>query len=267
MAAKKVSFQVRVWLPDATEQVRALEPLPFTIGRRAGNALELPHETVSGTHAEIRLEGGQLVLVDRGSTNGTWVREAKLPAETPYPATGDVEFQIGPYRLRVEPVGAAAALSGAAAAGTWARIFTDAADEAVDAGRSTFVRWQVGGVRSYSVAGEKQSAASGSMEVWPVQRTTYRLEGIALDGSSVTREVVISVRGHAAESVADGGDGQALQEKDALLGLETLTPKTEEADRKQQDRKTEAPRDNRLASFLPAIYHQSALSGMGQGAT
>ncbi len=50
----------------------------LTIGRRRGNALCLPHLSVSGYHARIIDEKGCLIIEDLDSTNGTIVNGEKI---------------------------------------------------------------------------------------------------------------------------------------------------------------------------------------------
>jgi len=47
--------------------------LPITIGREEGNPLRLNDERVSRFHAKIQAEGGEIILTDLESTNGTRV--------------------------------------------------------------------------------------------------------------------------------------------------------------------------------------------------
>lgn len=57
----------------------------------------------SGRHAEVRREGGQYIVVDSGSRNGTWVNGHRV--QTAGLSTGDeVEFGHGGPRVRVELV-------------------------------------------------------------------------------------------------------------------------------------------------------------------
>ncbi|MFJ4918580.1 FHA domain-containing protein [Streptomyces sp. NPDC088725] len=53
-------------------------PYPLRIGRDPVNALRLSHDTVSRLHAELSLRGGQWVLRDLGSTNGTTVNGRRV---------------------------------------------------------------------------------------------------------------------------------------------------------------------------------------------
>ena len=50
----------------------------FSVGRKAGNSLQLIEASVSGQHAELRLEDSGVLLKDLGSTNGTRVDGAKI---------------------------------------------------------------------------------------------------------------------------------------------------------------------------------------------
>ncbi|HLI09026.1 MAG TPA: FAD-dependent oxidoreductase [Ktedonobacteraceae bacterium] len=53
----------------------------ITIGRQPGVALYIDHASVSRRHAEISYANGQYILRDLGSTNGTYVNDARLEAE------------------------------------------------------------------------------------------------------------------------------------------------------------------------------------------
>jgi pSer/pThr/pTyr-binding forkhead associated (FHA) protein len=55
----------------------------IVIGRSDGSDVRLPDPSVSLRHASIRAQGAEYVIVDEGSTNGTWVGGVKLGAQTP----------------------------------------------------------------------------------------------------------------------------------------------------------------------------------------
>jgi pSer/pThr/pTyr-binding forkhead associated (FHA) protein len=52
------------------------------IGRGPGSDVRLPDPSVSHRHATLRAQGGELVVVDEGSTNGTFVGAVPIAAQT-----------------------------------------------------------------------------------------------------------------------------------------------------------------------------------------
>jgi hypothetical protein len=76
------SREPRFWLrfeSGAREGERL--PLPeavHTLGRRSENTIVVTHGSVSGRHAELRVEAGRVTVVDTGSTNGTRVGGEKI---------------------------------------------------------------------------------------------------------------------------------------------------------------------------------------------
>ncbi len=51
---------------------------PFSVGRKTGTALTIDNPSVSGKHAELVLEDGNLLVRDLGSTNGTFVNGMRI---------------------------------------------------------------------------------------------------------------------------------------------------------------------------------------------
>lgn len=88
-----------LWLVHtATGRRYAIQP-GVTIGRSPGNSIVLEWPTISGRHAEIRLEGGRTVLVDLGSSNGTFVNNRRITVPNMIKASwsvrlGDEEFVV-----------------------------------------------------------------------------------------------------------------------------------------------------------------------------
>jgi len=71
-----------------------------SIGREASRNIALTLDnTVSRSHARVVLEGGQFVIYDEGSSNGTFVNNVRVERQ-PLRA-GDV-VQIGSTRFRFE---------------------------------------------------------------------------------------------------------------------------------------------------------------------
>src|SRR5207237_4741237 len=66
-----VTFQVLEGV-DKGRTFRDL-PTPVTIGREEGNLLRLNDERVSRFHAKVQQDGGDIILTDLESTNGTRV--------------------------------------------------------------------------------------------------------------------------------------------------------------------------------------------------
>ena len=67
-----------------------------TAGRHPDSDIFLDDVTVSRRHAEFRREGGEFVVIDVGSLNGTYVN--REPVDQAVLAGGD-EVQIGKFRL------------------------------------------------------------------------------------------------------------------------------------------------------------------------
>lgn len=70
------------------------------IGRAADNTIVLSDERVSAHHAQLAYTGGQWVLQDSGSRNGTFVNELRL--EGPMVVTFEDQIQIGAIVLHIE---------------------------------------------------------------------------------------------------------------------------------------------------------------------
>lgn len=66
-----------------------------TIGRRSTNRVVLPDPFASGAHAEIRAEEGKVVMVDLGSTNGTFIAGERIAPQTPIPVTDGLTITFG----------------------------------------------------------------------------------------------------------------------------------------------------------------------------
>jgi pilus assembly protein CpaF len=76
-----------------------LEGREISIGRIAANDVVLPSPDVSSRHARLYREGERWLVVDQGSTNGTFVNGR--PVSEPVPVAIGDEIQIGPCRLRL----------------------------------------------------------------------------------------------------------------------------------------------------------------------
>jgi pSer/pThr/pTyr-binding forkhead associated (FHA) protein len=65
----------------------------------------LSEPRVSGVHATLRFEGGQLMVRDETSNNGTWVGGARIAPGTwtPVPAGGQLRFGPIEFAVQLEP--------------------------------------------------------------------------------------------------------------------------------------------------------------------
>ncbi len=80
-----------------------------TVGRVDGNDIVLPHHFISSRHAQIEVNDSGAFLTDLGSTNGTVVDGAPLPANSPRKLIAATVVVMGPYQLSVTPEAAATA--------------------------------------------------------------------------------------------------------------------------------------------------------------
>lgn len=89
--------------PDGSEQEQELAE-SLTVGRADGNDLVLAEGGVSRNHARFYVEGGQVLVEDQGSANGTWVDGAKIEGATTLSAKAQVV--IGDYEIKLKGNGA-----------------------------------------------------------------------------------------------------------------------------------------------------------------
>ncbi|GAA4468183.1 DUF1707 and FHA domain-containing protein [Phytohabitans houttuyneae] len=104
-ARAEVAFQgwwERTFGPRQAAQLDLrLPPAPgrYVIGRDFECDLRLTHDSVSRRHAMLTSVGGQWMVVDLGSTNGTRINGWRLQVQTPL-RPGDL-LDLGMQRLRV----------------------------------------------------------------------------------------------------------------------------------------------------------------------
>jgi pSer/pThr/pTyr-binding forkhead associated (FHA) protein len=70
--------QIRVYLSEDNQATHELSEETLSIGRLADNAIQIEDASVSSHHGEIAFHGGDYVLRDLGSTNGTFVNGAQI---------------------------------------------------------------------------------------------------------------------------------------------------------------------------------------------
>ena len=78
-------------------QIHALA-IETTFGRTQGNDLVIPHSSCSKRHTRILFTNNQFVLVDLGSTNGTYIAGRRITTQVLRDGdrfhVGDAEFQF-----------------------------------------------------------------------------------------------------------------------------------------------------------------------------
>ena len=79
-----------------------VHPVPFSIGRKAGCSLQLPSKTVSSYHADLTNRDGNLMLIDRQSTNGTYVNGRRITDMVVLKADDLVQFADMAFRVRCD---------------------------------------------------------------------------------------------------------------------------------------------------------------------
>jgi len=94
----------------ADRQEHLLQAGVTTLGRRAENDIVISGDAyVSGRHAEIRCDVGGCVVVDVGSTNGTFLRESpddeweRLRPHDPRPLSASTELRLGQTAFSFQP--------------------------------------------------------------------------------------------------------------------------------------------------------------------
>ena len=65
-----------------------------TVGRTTGNVIRLEEDSVSGRHAALHFDGGRWWVEDLGSTNGTYVNEARVTGRAPLRPGDVVQFGL-----------------------------------------------------------------------------------------------------------------------------------------------------------------------------
>ena len=88
----------------AMQRLRLTELMPVRIGRRAPCELVLRDTEISGVHCEVLLRGEDLIVSDRGSTNGTFVDGRRVFANEVLPHGGVLQAgrQILKHEFRDE---------------------------------------------------------------------------------------------------------------------------------------------------------------------
>lgn len=86
---------LKLTLPDGTEQTHDLAEDVITVGRSPDNKLQIDDASVSSNHGTLTLAGGEYVLRDTGSTNGTRLNGQELTPDTDHRLRGGEKIIFG----------------------------------------------------------------------------------------------------------------------------------------------------------------------------
>ena len=85
----------------APELSLTLDAPRLVIGRGEGCEVRLPDASVSHRHASLRQRGGEYMLFDEGSLNGTFLGPVRLPPQTPRAVRSGERLRVGRVWLEV----------------------------------------------------------------------------------------------------------------------------------------------------------------------
>lgn len=106
--AETHSGEEAVWLllrtgsNDTDQREILVDPVPFSIGRQPGCCLQLNYRTISGHHADLQLDRNQLWVIDRKSTNGTYVNGRRITEPTPLREEDLLQFADVAMRVKCD---------------------------------------------------------------------------------------------------------------------------------------------------------------------
>lgn len=88
--------------PGSPDLSLTLDSPRVVIGRGEGCEVRLPDASVSGRHASLRQRGGEYVILDEGSRNGTYLGPVRLPPQTPRVVRSGERVRVGRVWLEVQ---------------------------------------------------------------------------------------------------------------------------------------------------------------------
>lgn len=91
---------VGVGATQTANPLTVIHPTPFTVGRKPGCSMQLASKTVSSHHADFHVREGQLILADRGSTNGTYVNGQRTTNPVVIKEDDLIQFADVAFRVR-----------------------------------------------------------------------------------------------------------------------------------------------------------------------
>ncbi len=97
-----VWMMLRTGGTEADQTEILIDPVPFSVGRQPGCCLQLNYRTISGHHADLQMDRGQLWIIDRKSTNGTYVNGRRITEPTPLREEDLVQFADVAMRVKCD---------------------------------------------------------------------------------------------------------------------------------------------------------------------
>ncbi|MEO7913524.1 MAG: FHA domain-containing protein, partial [Roseiflexaceae bacterium] len=99
----RVSIKI-IQTVDASQVREETLGLPCIIGRENAHVVITGDSKISRAHAEIKIEDGKFVIVDRNSVNGTFVANAQIAKGGSIPLVGATLVRLGPNTtIEVKP--------------------------------------------------------------------------------------------------------------------------------------------------------------------
>ena len=100
-AVPSQSLVGRVWL--VTKGDNGPKGPAIQGGRASNNDIVVPEFTISNTHFQMRYEATRLVVIDMGSTNGTYVNGERIEPGTRVPLVAGANLVFGRYQFEFLP--------------------------------------------------------------------------------------------------------------------------------------------------------------------
>lgn len=85
-------MRLTVYFPEDSPTTHEFIGQKLTVGRLGDNDVCLDEASVSSNHAEIVVRDGEAVLVDKGSTNGTFLNGEQMTGEQPLKEGDEIYF-------------------------------------------------------------------------------------------------------------------------------------------------------------------------------
>ena len=97
-----VGFLLRCSHPQASSRIYSLQKADIIIGRAMECDVVLDAVNVSRQHARIQFTAQGIFLTDLGSTNGTFVNDARITANAPQGWVQGTPLRIADYQFKLE---------------------------------------------------------------------------------------------------------------------------------------------------------------------